>query len=187
MPVLKRLPTLGQLRHLVAIADYGHFNRAAEATLVTQSTISASIKELEMLLGATLVERTRRTVRMTSLGEEVTTRARDILSDTGDLVDLVQASGEPLSGNLRLGVIPTIAPFLLPRVLPGLRNAWPISGSTFTRTNLPTFWRACGAGPLISSSSPFLFRRPASRPTFSPMTPSGLPFRVGTGFARQSA
>lgn len=125
MPVLKRLPTLIQLRHLVAIADHGHFNSAAEATLVTQSTVSASIRELEALLGVTLIERTKRIVRLTRLGEEVTLRARGILRDAGDLVDLVEAAGEPLTGTLRLGVIPTIAPFLLPRVLPALRRAYP--------------------------------------------------------------
>lgn len=125
MTLLKRLPSLIQLRHLVAIADHGHFNSAAEATLVTQSTVSASIRELEALLGTTLIERTKRTVRLTPLGQEVTARAREILRDTGDLVDLAEASGKPLTGTLRLGVIPTIAPFLLPRVLPALRRAWP--------------------------------------------------------------
>lgn len=125
MAILKRLPTLIQLRHLVAIADHGHFNAAAEATLVTQSTVSASIKELETLLGATLLERTKRTVRLTALGEEFTSRARTILRDAGDLVDLAEAAGEPLTGALRLGVIPTISPFLLPRVLPAVRLAFP--------------------------------------------------------------
>lgn len=125
MAILKRLPSLIQLRHLVAIADHGHFTSAAEATLVTQSTVSASIKELETLLGATLIERTKRTVRLTALGEEITGRARNILRDAGDLVDLAEAAGEPLSGTLRLGVIPTIAPFLLPRVLPSVRRAFP--------------------------------------------------------------
>ena len=125
MTILKRLPSLIQLRHLVAIADHGHFTSAAEATLVTQSTVSASIKELETLLGATLIERTKRTVRLTALGEEITARARNILRDAGDLVDLAEAAGEPLSGTLRLGVIPTISPFLLPRVLPSVRRAFP--------------------------------------------------------------
>lgn len=125
MPALKRLPTLIQLRHLVAIADSGHFTSAAEATLVTQSTVSASIRELEALLGATLIERTKRTVRLTTLGQEVTSRARTLLRDAGDLVDLAEAAGEPLTGALRLGIIPTISPFLLPRVLPSLRRAFP--------------------------------------------------------------
>lgn len=125
MSQIRRLPTLVQLRHLVAIAQHGHFTSAAEATLVTQSTVSASIRELEALLGASLIERTKRTVRLTPLGEEVTSRARDLLRDAGDLVELAEASGKPLSGALRLGVIPTIAPFLLPRVLPALRRAFP--------------------------------------------------------------
>jgi len=121
----KRLPTLRQLRHFVAVADCGHFGHATEACLVTQSSLSASIKELETGLGQVLIERTRRSVMLTPLGREVLARARKILRDTEDLVDLVAASRGPLHGPLRLGVIPTIGPFLLPRVLPALRRAYP--------------------------------------------------------------
>jgi len=119
------LPTLRQLRYLVALADHLHFGRAAEECLVTQSTLSAGLQELESLLGAPLVERTRRSVVFTSLGDEVTERARRLLRDARDLVDTVRAADTPLSGPLRLGVIPTIAPYLLPRLLPGLRRAHP--------------------------------------------------------------
>ncbi len=125
MPVLKRLPSLKQLRHLVAVADHGHFGRAAAACFVTQSSLSASIKELEGLLGKVLIERTRRSVMLTPLGEDVVARARKVLTDVDEIVDLVTASGGPLTGSLRLGVIPTIGPFLLPRVLPALRRAYP--------------------------------------------------------------
>ena len=119
------LPTLKQLQYLVALRTHGHFGRAAEACFVTQSTLSAGIKELETLIGVTLVERTRRVVRFTPLGVRVAEKAQKILRETEDLADLVRASGKPLAGELRLGVIPTIAPFLLPTLLPRLRAQWP--------------------------------------------------------------
>jgi LysR family transcriptional regulator, hydrogen peroxide-inducible genes activator len=119
------LPTLKQLQYLVALRDHGHFGRAAEACFVTQSTLSAGIKELETLIGVTLVERTRRVVRFTPLGTRVAHKARRILREAEDLTDMVRAAGKPLAGELRMGVIPTIAPFLLPRLLPRLRRQWP--------------------------------------------------------------
>jgi len=119
------LPTLKQLQYLVALQDHGHFGRAAEACFVTQSTLSAGIKELESLIGVTLVERTRRVVRFTPLGIRFAERARRVLREAEDLTDMVRASGKPLAGELRLGVIPTIAPFLLPTLLPRLRAQWP--------------------------------------------------------------
>jgi len=125
MTAYRPLPTLTQLRHLAAVAEHGHFGRAAEACFITQSSLSASIKELETALGRVLVERTRRSVMMTPLGLEVVRRAQKVVTDVGDIVDLVGASGAVLSGPLRLGVIPTIAPFLLPRVMPAVRKAYP--------------------------------------------------------------
>lgn len=119
------LPTLKQLQYLVALKIHGHFGRAAEACFVTQSTLSAGIKELESLIGVTLVERTRRVVRFTPLGVRVAEKASRILRETEDLADMVRASGRPLAGELRMGVIPTIAPFLLPTLLPRLRAQWP--------------------------------------------------------------
>src|SRR3546814_9447785 len=119
------LPTLKQLQYLVALHDHGHFGRAAGATFVTQSTLSAGLRELEGALGAMLVERTRRVVLFTPLGEHVVAKARRVLRECEELADLARAAGKPLSGELRLGVIPTIAPFLLPKVLPRLRHKWP--------------------------------------------------------------
>ncbi|MGE0178746.1 MAG: hydrogen peroxide-inducible genes activator [Sphingomonas sp.] len=119
------LPTLKQLQYLVVLREHGHFGRAAEACFVTQSTLSAGIKELESLIGITLVERTRRVVRFTPLGIRVADKARRILRETEDLADMVRAAGKPLAGELRMGVIPTIAPFLLPSLLPRLRATWP--------------------------------------------------------------
>jgi LysR family hydrogen peroxide-inducible transcriptional activator len=119
------LPTLKQFQYLVALHDHAHFSRAAEACFVTQSTLSAGVRELETLIGVVLVERTKRVVRFTPLGETVVAKARRILHEAEELGDLVRAAGKPLSGELRMGVIPTIAPFLLPRLLPKLRERFP--------------------------------------------------------------
>src|SRR6201991_1750569 len=119
------LPTLKQLQYLVALKTNGHFGRAAEACFVTQSTLSAGIRELESLIGVTLVERTRRVVRFTSLGDRIVEKAHRVLREAEELAAIAQASGKPLAGELRMGVIPTIAPFLLPRLLPRLRAQWP--------------------------------------------------------------
>jgi LysR family hydrogen peroxide-inducible transcriptional activator len=119
------LPTLKQLQYLVALHEHGHFGQAASACFVTQSTLSAGLRELESLLGLTLVERTRRVVRFTPVGEHITHQARRVLAEAEKLADLARAAGKPLSGDLRMGVIPTIAPFLLPRLLPKLRGDWP--------------------------------------------------------------
>lgn len=118
-------PTIKQLRHLVALAEHLHFGRAAEACRVTQSTLSASLKELEDILQATLVERTKRRVVLTKLGEDTLERARRILAEVDELADAARANRAPLSGPLRLGVIPTIGPFLLPRALQKLRRQHP--------------------------------------------------------------
>src|SRR5262245_42086865 len=122
---METLPTLKQLRHLVALADYRHFGKAAEACSVTQSTLSASLKELETVLEAPLVDRTNRRVAFTPLGEEIVERARRLIEETEALARTARAAREPLTGTVRLGVIPTIGPFLLPRILPGLRERWP--------------------------------------------------------------
>lgn len=119
------LPTIKQLQYLVALHEHGHFGKAAEASFVSQSTLSAGIRELESLLGVTLVERSRRVVRFTPLGEKVVAKAHRLLREAEELSELVQASGKPLSGELSLSVIPTIAPFLLPRILPRLRKERP--------------------------------------------------------------
>lgn len=119
------LPTIKQLQYLVALQEHGHFGKAAEACFVTQSTLSAGLRELESLIGVTLVERNRRVVRFTALGERIADKARRVLREAEELGDMVRAAGKPLSGELRMSVIPTIAPFLLPRILPRLRRDWP--------------------------------------------------------------
>jgi len=119
------LPTVKQLQYLVALRRFGHFGRAADACFVTQSTLSAGLRELETLLGVTLVERTRRVVRFTALGEKIADKAVKVLRESEELAEMARAQGRPLHGELRMGVIPTIAPFLLPTMLPRLREQWP--------------------------------------------------------------
>jgi len=119
------LTSLKQLRYLVALSEQLNFTRAAESCFVTQSTLSAGLKELEDVLGTRLVERDRKTVLMTPIGIEVAKRARAILAATQDLVEIAAESGAPMTGLLRLGVIPTIAPFLLPPCLQLLRERYP--------------------------------------------------------------
>ncbi len=119
------LPTLKQLQYLVALRDHGHFGRAADASFVTQSTLSAGLRDLEMLIGVTLVERTRRVVRFTPVGERIVDKARRVLREAEELGDLARAAGRPLTGEMRMSVIPTIAPFMLPRILPRLRRDYP--------------------------------------------------------------
>jgi LysR family hydrogen peroxide-inducible transcriptional activator len=119
------LPTLKQLQYLVALRDAGHFGRAAESCHVTQSTLSAGLRELETLIGITLVERTRRVVRFTPLGERIVDKARRVLREADELGEMARAAGQPLSGEMRMSVIPTVAPFMLPRIMPRLRTDYP--------------------------------------------------------------
>lgn len=119
------LPTLKQLQYLTALHIHGHFGRAAEACFVTQSTLSAGLAELESLLRVRLVERNRRVVRFTPMGERVVAKAYVVLREADELSGLTVGGDKPLVGPLRLGVIPTIAPYLLPRALPRVRADWP--------------------------------------------------------------
>jgi LysR family hydrogen peroxide-inducible transcriptional activator len=118
-------PTLKQLRYLVALHSTNHFGKAADTSHVTQSTLSAGIQELENLLGAQLVERTKRSVMFTALGEEVVRRAQEILNDVDDLTDMADAAKDPLKGTVRLGIIPTIAPFILHKIMPAMQDKLP--------------------------------------------------------------
>ncbi|MDR3509621.1 MAG: hydrogen peroxide-inducible genes activator [Caulobacteraceae bacterium] len=119
------LPTLRQLQYLKLLADHRSFSRAAEAAHVTQPTLSAGVHELEKILGAPVVDRARSGVILTPVGEEAVSRAAQILAQAEDLVQAAASAGQPLSGRFRLGVIPTVAPFLLPRALPLLRERFP--------------------------------------------------------------
>jgi len=119
------LPTLRQLQYLKLLAEHGSFNRAAEAAHVTQPTLSSGIQELERTLGAVVVDRARSGVILTAVGEEALRRATVILNETEELVEAAKNAGQPLTGRFRLGVIPTIAPFLLPKALPLMRARFP--------------------------------------------------------------
>lgn len=120
-----RLPSTKQLQYFVALADKQHFGKAAEASYVSQSAFSNAIKELEAVLDTQLVDRTNRQVTITAAGQDIATQARLVLRDIEQLVDMAAQGRQPLTGDLRLGVIPTIAPFLLPRILPKLRRQHP--------------------------------------------------------------
>lgn len=119
------MTTLRQFRFLIALSDTLNFSRAAELCHVTQPTLSAGIKELEDQLGVPLAERSKRSVMLTPLGAEVVRRARVVLNDVSDIEALARAQAGTLQGDLRLGAIPTVGPFLVPRALPLLRKAWP--------------------------------------------------------------
>jgi LysR family hydrogen peroxide-inducible transcriptional activator len=119
-----RLPSTKQLQYFVALADFGHFGRAADASFVSQSAFSNAIKELENNLQTQLVDRTKRQVTITAAGQEIATQARLVLRDIELLVEMAGEGRQPLTGDLRMGVIPTIAPFLLPHVLPKLRRQY---------------------------------------------------------------
>ncbi len=113
------------LRYFDALARHGHFGRAAEYCAISQPALSLQIKELEDLLGAPLVERGARQIRLTPLGEDFAQRVREILRSVDELGDLARASVGPLAGRLRIGVIPTVAPYLLPRVIKALAARYP--------------------------------------------------------------
>lgn len=122
---MNHLPTTKQLRYFVALEQIGHFGKAAETCFVSQPAFSVAIRELESTLNIQLVDRTNKNVTVTSLGRQIAVQARQVLRDLEELVDIAQGNQQPLTGQLKLGVIPTIAPFLLPRLLPALRKAYP--------------------------------------------------------------
>ncbi|MEZ5861874.1 MAG: LysR substrate-binding domain-containing protein [Geminicoccaceae bacterium] len=117
--------SMKQLRYFEALAQHGHFGRAAEACAISQPALSLQIKELEEILGAPLVERGTRQIRLTSLGEAFQLRVRDILRAVDELDDLARSSHSALAGRLRIGVIPTVGPYLLPAVIKRLAERFP--------------------------------------------------------------
>jgi len=116
---------LRDLRYLVAVADERHFGRAAEACFVSQPTLSTQIRKLERDLGVELIERNPRHVTLTAVGEQVVERARAIIREADAIVDDARQAQDPAAGSLRIGVFPTLAPYLLPRVVPDLRRRFP--------------------------------------------------------------
>jgi len=120
-----KIPTLKQLRYFLALVELNHFGQAAKSCFVSQSAFSIAIRDLEQLLNVQLVDRTNRSVTITGIGKEIAAQARLTMNSVESLVEMAQSSRSPLSSKLKLGVIPTIAPFLLPRLLPELRQQFP--------------------------------------------------------------
>lgn len=110
------------LQYLVAIADNKHFGKAAEASFVSQPTLSAQLKKLEEYLGVQLVERSQRQVIVTPIGQQVIEKARAILKDVNDIQEIARQSRDPYSGNIKLGTIPTLGPYLLPHIIPFIKQ-----------------------------------------------------------------
>lgn len=119
---------LKDLKYLVALADTGHFGRAAERTFVSQPTLSAQLKKLEEFLGVKLVERQPKNVQLTEVGREVVTRARRMIEESEAIISLARNNADPYAGKLKLALIPTIGPYLLPRVMQKIRRALPHLG-----------------------------------------------------------
>jgi LysR family hydrogen peroxide-inducible transcriptional activator len=142
------MPTLRQLRYLEAIDRFRHFGRAAEHSSVTQSALSQQIMALEAELGARLVDRAPGRIELTAIGREVVGRARGVLDGVRDLVDAARRPPVPLSGPLRLGVIPSIAPYVLPRVLPVLAGRHPALRLEVRETITDTLAAELAAGDL---------------------------------------
>lgn len=122
---MSQRPSIRQLEYAVAVSETLHFGRAAKQCAVTQPALSAQIQQLEELLGVQIFERSRRKVIVTAEGAQVLEKAREALASIDDLVARAEGSGEPLTGPLRLGVIPTVAPYLLPPLLPVVRREHP--------------------------------------------------------------
>ena len=122
---MKRLPTLKQLHHLVTLFDYQHFGRAAEACFITQSTMSASIVQLEETLGVQLLERDHKTFIFTPLGEGIVQKSRALIENAQALMDYAKNEGKPMHGVLRLGCIPTIAPFIMSALVSLCHKTYP--------------------------------------------------------------
>lgn len=130
------MPTLQQFRYFVAVAETLHFRRAAEITHVTQPTLSGQLRELELKLGVQLVERSRSRVILTPIGKEIAVRCRSVLRDVQDIVDMAKHGEGLLSGTIRLGVLQTLGPYLLPHLLPDLHKTYP-SLKLYVREGMP--------------------------------------------------
>jgi LysR family hydrogen peroxide-inducible transcriptional activator len=113
------------LRYLVALADHKHFGRAATASFVSQPTLSTQIRKLEDELGVSLVERAPRRVMLTPIGRDIAERARKVIAEVEQMGEVARRSQDPEAGTVRLGIFPTLAPYLLPHVLPGVRQRFP--------------------------------------------------------------
>ena len=155
--------TLKQLRYFAALARHGHFGHAAEACAISQPALSMQIKELEEALGTMLFERGARQVRLTGFGEVFAERVREILRDVDELGDLARASRDRLVGRLRIGIIPTIAPYLLPRIIGDLTRAFPELDIQVRETLTPKLAQELSDGLLDTA----IVALPVSDPAFA--------------------
>ncbi len=155
--------TLRQLRYFEALARHGHFGRAAAACAISQPALSEQIKELEASLGAALFERGARQVRITGLGEEFAPRVRDILRSIDELEGLARASRDRPLGRLRIGVIPTVAPYLLPTIIGGLARAYADLDINVRETLTPKLIQELAEGRLDTA----IVALPVSEPSFA--------------------
>ncbi|KIC23033.1 MULTISPECIES: LysR substrate-binding domain-containing protein [unclassified Leisingera] len=154
--------TLRQMRYFEALAQHRHFGRAADACAVSQPALSVQIKELEEALGVQLVERGARQVRLTSLGEDLAARVRGILRSVDELGELARASRDGLAGRLRIGVIPTIAPYLLPSIVGTLTRQYPEADIRVRETVTPKLLEELGEGRLDTA----IVALPVSEPSY---------------------
>src|SRR5271169_2803440 len=155
--------TIRQLRYFEALARHGHFGRAAEACAITQPSMSMQIKDLEDSLGAPLFERGARGVRLTSFGEEFALRVHDVLRSVDELGDLARASRDRLSGRLRIGVIPTVAPYLLPTLIGNLTRIYAGLDIHIRETVTPKLIQELAEGRLDTA----IVALPVSEPSFA--------------------
>jgi LysR family transcriptional regulator, hydrogen peroxide-inducible genes activator len=155
--------TLRQLRYFDALARHGHFGRAAEACAITQPALSMQIKELEEALGGVLLERSARQVVLTKFGEELAERVREILRSVDELGDFARASRDQLVGRLRIGMIPTIAPYLLPKVIGDLTQIHPELDIHVRETVTPKLIKELGEGRLDTA----IVALPVSEPSLT--------------------
>lgn len=164
--------TLKQLRYFDALARHGHFGRAAEAAAISQPALSMQIRDLEDTLGTPLLERGPRALRLTAFGEEFLARARAILRQTEELEDLARAARAELTGRLRIGVIPTVAPYLLPRVIARLTAEYPALDLTLRETVTPRLLADLAEGRLDCA----LLALPLSEPALEEVALFSEPF-----------
>ncbi len=157
--------TLRQLRYFEALARHGHFGRAAEACSISQPALSVQIKELEETLGVELFERSARQLRLSAFGEEFLLRVRDILRSVDELGDLARAHRKHLVGRLRIGVIPTVAPYLLPGMISALTRENPDLDIHVRETVTPKLLQELAEGRLDTA----IVALPVSEPSLTEM------------------
>ena len=155
--------SLRQLRYFDALARHAHFGRAAEACAISQPALSMQIKELEAVLGGVLLERSARQVVLTRFGEELAQRVRDILRSVDELGDFARASRDRLAGHLRIGMIPTIAPYLMPKVVADLSRVHPELDIHVRETVTPNLIRELAEGRLDTA----IVALPVSEPSLT--------------------